>query len=254
MTPGQVRVLKALLALDQKEESERNPAKTAQAIKQETPRDSDEVGAMLIDHLKGILQAKTPILTDSPLPITPNKLGIDVKAEADVSDLEVIDVKVEPTPFPTFEREPPLFLRRPPTPGSNPIRYPRGYVPFAAFHSSAEESTGEEVSIEFVKAVPRVIKVLQGMTSRMRDKFEGEAWVRRLDDEVKAGLIKFESDVEEAVVEGKTRMVRDEVERFLVDGKQGEVTWEEGVGKLVSRVKVEEGQEEYGDVHVFLDQ
>jgi hypothetical protein len=78
-----------------------------------------------------------------------------------------------------------------------------------------------------------------------------------LDDEVQAGLaegeVKVESDTE-AETDSGMRQVRDEVERFLVDGKEGEVRWEEGVGRLVSQVKAEEGGEVFGDVYVFLDQ
>lgn len=257
-------MVKALLALDREERAQgQSRLVKKKENKNESEEVVDDVGDMLINHLKGMLVAKTPVLVDSPLPITstPSEIQVEVKIE---DHQDVIEIKPEPTstPFPTFDREPPLFLRRPPTPGSNPIRYPRGYIPPtpAADKSS---STGEEVSVEFIKAVPRVVKVLQGMTGKMRRVFEGEAWVRALDDQVKAGLV--DSDIEdssavgvvkkeEGTEEGNAkRMVKDEVEHFLVEGKQGDVKWEEGVGRLISRVKVDD-EEEYGDVYVFLDQ
>lgn len=254
IAPGQVRVLKALIALDEKErgrerEEPRRPAGTSVSVKEQ--KDQDEVGDLLVSHLKGLLRAKTPILSESPVPVTPAPTE-QIKAEAE----EEITVSLPRINFPpitfTLDRE------TLPTPTSNPIRYPRGYIPPTnTFQSSAEESTAEEVSVEFIKPVPKVIKVLQGMTGRMREKFEGEAWVRRLDDEVQAGLVegevKGESDTE-AETDSGMRQVRDEVERFLVDGKEGEVRWEEGVGRLSSQVKVEDGSQVFGDVYVFLDQ
>jgi hypothetical protein len=254
IAPGQVRVLKALIALDEKEraresEEPRRPAGTSASAKEQ--EDQDEVGDLLVSHLKGLLRAKTPVLSESPVPVTPaatEQIKVETEEETTVS---LPRINFPPITF-SLDRE------TLPTPTSNPIRYPRGYIPPTnTFQSSAEESTAEEVSVEFIKPVPKVIKVLQGMTGRMREKFEGEAWVRRLDDEVQAGLaegeVKVESDTE-AETDSGMRQVRDEVERFLVDGKEGEVRWEEGVGRLVSQVKVEEGSEVFGDVYVFLDQ
>lgn len=254
IAPGQVRVLKALIALDEKEKGgemhvTRRPAGTSASVKEQ--EDQDEVGELLVSHLKGLLRAKTPVLSESPVPVTPaptEQIKVETEEETTVS---LPRINFPPITF-SLDRE------TVPSPTSNPIRYPRGYIPPKnTFQSSAEESTAEEVSVEFIKPVPRVIKVLQGMTGRIREKFEGEAWVRRLDDEVQAGLVedevKVESDIE-AETDPGMRQVRDEVERFLVDGKEGEVRWEEGVGRLVSQVKAEEGSEVFGDVYVFLDQ
>lgn len=254
IAPGQVRVLKALIALDEKDrgrerEEPRRPAGTSANVKAQ--ENQDEVGDLLVSHLKGLLRAKTPVLSESPVPVTPaatEQIKVEVEEETTVS---LPRINFPPITF-TLDRE------TLPTVTSNPIRYPRGYIPpINTFQSSAEESTAEEVSVEFIKPVPKVIKVLQGMTGRMREKFEGEAWVRRLDDEVQAWLVEDEVKVEsdtEAETDSAMRQVRDEVERFLVDGKEGEVRWEEGVGRLVSQVKVEEGGEVFGDVYVFLDQ
>lgn len=254
IAPGQLRVLKELIALDEKEEGgerqvTRRPAATSGNVKAQ--EDQDEVGNLLVSHLKGLLRAKTPVLSESPVPVTPTpteQIKVEVEEGTTVS---LPRINFPPITF-TLDRE---ML---PTPTSNPIRYPRGYIPPTnTFQSSAEESTAEEVSVEFIKPVPKVIKVLQGITGRMREKFEGEAWVRRLDGEVQAGLVEGEVKVEsdtEAETDSGMRQVRDEVERFLVDGKEGEVRWEEGVGRLVSQVKVEDGSQVFGDVYVFLDQ
>lgn len=217
-------------------------------------RREDEVGDQLMKHLQGMLQVKsqaTPATT--PTPAAANEL-VDIKPK--IEPASPSSSPVPSTPFPVFEREPPMFLRRPPTPSSNPIRYPRGYIPPTPFVSStsADES---EVSVEFVKAKPRIVKVMKSMTSKMRERFEGEAWVRKLDDECR---------VEEELRVEEDEVVRTKVEEYLVEGRKGEVRWEEGVGKLFvpnargqKAIKQEEGmevedEEEFGDVYVFLDQ
>jgi hypothetical protein len=217
-------------------------------------RREDEVGDQLMKHLQGMLQVKSqasPAMTPTPAPADE---PIDIKPKIEATSPS--SSPAPSTPFPVFEKEPPLFLRRPPTPSSNPIRYPRGYIPPTPFISStsADES---EVSVEFVKAKPRIVKVMESMTTKMRERFEGEAWVRKLDDECR---VEEESRVEEEEV------VRTKVERYLVEGRKGEVRWEEGVGKLFvakargqKAVKQEDGvevedEEEFGDVYVFLDQ
>ena len=253
-------VLRGLMRLDLGGASGRKAIKGALAREQvqvksdEARIGEDEVGDQLMKRLQGMLQVKsqaTPAIFSTPA--TADEL-VDIKPK-----IEATSPSSSPaisTPFPVFEKEPPLFLRRPPTPNSNPIRYPRGYIPPTPFVSStsADES---EVSVEFVKAKPRIVKVMESMTTKMRERFEGEAWVRKLDDECR---------VEEEVRVEEDEVVRTKVERYLVEGRKGEVRWEEGVGKLFvpkargqKAVKQEEGdevedEEEFGDVYAFLDQ
>lgn len=253
-------VLRGLMRLDL------GGAPSRKAIKGATSRDQvqikpdvagqreDEVGDQLMKHLQGMLQIKsqaTPAMT--PTPAVADEL-VDIKPK--IESASPSSSPAPSTPFPVFEKEPPLFLRRPPTPSSNPIRYPRGYIPPTPFVSStsADES---EVSVEFVKAKPRIVKVMESMTTKMRERFEGEAWVRKLDDECR---------VEEEVRVEEDEVVRTKVEKYLVEGRKGEVRWEEGVGKLFvakarsqKAIKHEDGvvvddEEEFGDVYVFLDQ
>jgi hypothetical protein len=189
-------------------------------------KEIDEVELMLMSHLKSLIPSSS-----SP--------SISPSAEIVKPEVELAP-SPSPSPVPVLI-EKPLFLRRPPTPT---IRYPRGYIPPTPLFSPETEK--QEVQVEFKRSKSRNVKVMELMTEKMRRVFEGEAWVRRLDEEVTTA--NDEEETEGVQIEG----VRGEVERYLNEGKGGRVQWDEGVGKLIRSLETGEGEE--GDVYLFLDQ
>lgn len=190
--------------------------------------------ALLKTYLAGLYKTRHPL--DTLYDVSTNCIESSDQEASKETEHPLIEVSTDDEK-PIFEYIPPLFTKRP-TPQNNTVRYFRG-------SSQQPLSDPEEgpVEVEYALPEPKDIKTLKAMAPRLLETFgHSEQWIKRLDQELKRDRSKW----------GK---LGEDVEKWLVEGYEGKVVWNEGVGKLIKEDQESENDgEEDGDVHVFLDQ